>query len=244
MLNLKLLCTIYFFALCLLSGHGQTDTATTVIKKGITTEFSVELNSAYVWRGIYNNTKPNIQPSFDVKYKNFTLGLFGSSNLDNTYREFDYSISYEQYGFTLALSDYFYDFSKSFSDYSENSPHLIDLTLEYESGEKHVFGALASCLLYGDDKYRFYAASDKNTQNYSTYLQTSYTLCKTDQSYTFLIGGTTHNGMYSSDINISNIGFEFKKELQLTSKYNCIPKFGIWINPSSNNLLFCCGVQF
>lgn len=244
MLNLKLFCSISILTLCLLSGYGQSDSTAEKKKDRITTEFSVELTSAYIWRGTHNDAKPNIQPSFDAKYKNFTLGFFGSNNLDNTYREFDYSLSYELSGFTLAISDYFCDFSEKFGDYSENSPHLIDLTLEYETGEKHVFGALASCLVWGEDKNWHYNESRGNLQNYSTYIQTSYTLNNTNQSYTFLIGGTTHNGLYSSDLNITNIGFEYEKELQLTSKYNCTPKFGIWINPSSNILLFNCGVQF
>ncbi len=223
---------------------GQNDTTTSKKKNVLKTEFSTEFNSAYVWRGMYNNQKPNIQPSFSVEYRDFAFGVFGSNNLDNTYREFDYFFSYSFSNFVVTLNDYFCDFSRNYGDYGQNSPHLIDLTLEYETGEVHQFAALASCLVYGDDKWLNYNVSLKKTQNYSTYIQTSYTYNCKEKSYTFLVGGTTHNGLYSNNLNITNIGFEFEKKNSLTSTVDYSPKFGLWVNPYNNQLLFSCGVKF
>lgn len=240
---------VNFFFMFVMSLHGfscmaQSDSSQTKSEKKIKTEFSTEMNSAYVWRGMYNDPKPNIQPSFSIAYKDFSIGVFGSNNLDNTYREFDSYISYSLAGFVVTLNDYFCDFSKSYSDYGDKSPHLIDLTLEYEIGDVHQFSALASSIVYGDDKQLKYNISSKNIQNYSTYLQTSYTFNVDHKSFSFLIGGTTHNGMYANKLNITNIGFEFAKESNLSSLFNYTPKFGLWINPYNNLLLFNCGIEF
>jgi len=213
-------------------------------KSQFSSDFSIELNSSYFWRSAYLDPKPNIQPLFTLNYCQWSAEFFGSSNFDNSYREFDYALMYHWKGFTIQLSDYLSDFSSSFSDYTIDSPHLVDAILKFQTGEKYVLSALVSCMVWGNDKYQLYNYMPSKRQNYSTYIQTSYAINNNDDSYTFILGATTHKGMYANNLNVVNIGFEYQKLVQLFPKYAFSPKFGIWYNPASSNLYFNCGIAF
>lgn len=213
-------------------------------KSKFSTDFSIELNSSYFWRSAYLDPKPNIQPLFTLNYGQWSAEFFGSNNFDNSYREFDYALMYHWKGFTIQLSDYFSDFSSSFSDYSINSPHLVDAILKFETGEKNVFSGLVSCMIWGNDKSQLYNFTLSKSQNYSTYIQSSYAINTNDDSYTFILGATTHKGMYANNLNVVNIGFEYQKLVQLFPKYAFSPKFGVWYNPSISQLYFNCGIAF
>lgn len=225
---------------------GQSDSTSTQKNKkyNFETNLGAELNSSYFWRGSYNDPKPNIQPTLDLSINDFTFTLFGSNNFDNSYQEFDYTIAYKIKNITISLSDYYFDFTKNYFDYSINSSHLVDATVEFEKGEKHVFGALLSCLIWGNDKQKDYKLTNKNNQNYSTYVQTSYTINFDNKAYSFILGASTHRGMYADKCSITNIGFEFEHNIQITKTYACTPIFGLWVNPTTEQIFFNYGVRF
>jgi hypothetical protein len=239
--------TILLLLFAILLSHKsftQSDSTQTDKKQKISTDFSLEINSSYFWRGAYNDRKPNIQPKFDIDFKNFELEFWGSSNFDNTYREFDYTLSYQLKSFKFAISDYYSSFSKSYSDYSINSPHLLDATILYSTGENNIFSLLISCMVWGDDTTKYYNSSIKNTQNYSNYIEASYEINTDKQKYAFCVGATLNNGMYANNLNVVNLGFTTEKPIEVSPKFSINPFFGLWCNPYNSNLLFNCGIRF
>lgn len=226
-------------------GFAQSDTLShSNADSSFSSDFSIEMKSSYYWRGTYNDSKPCIQPTYEVSYRNFGLELFGSSNVDNTYQEFDWSLSYQLSAFKFSVADYYYDFSKTYFDYSINNPHLIDASIQYETGDENTFSILVSSIIWGDDKYKDYNISARNSQNYSSYIETSYTVNLEKSSYLFLIGATPHKGMYANKIDVVNLGIEYEKSVAVTKDYSISPLFGVWVNPSSSMLFFSCGIRF
>ena len=243
-MKIKTFLLLLFTIFSTYNSFSQTDSTQIDNKHKVSTDYSLEINSAYFWRGVYNDPKPNIQPKFDVDYKNFELEFWGSTNFDNTFREFDYTLSYQLKSFKFSISDYYYNFSKLYSDYSINSPHLLDATVLYSTGDKNIFSVLISCMVWGDDKYKYYNTSNRNTQNYSNYIEASYEINNEKQKYTFCVGATLNNGMYANNLNVVNLGFTTEKTIEVSPKFSINPFFGLWCNPYTSILLFNCGIRF
>jgi hypothetical protein len=241
--SLKICCILICFVSSFETIAQNDTTQNKTNTKKVSVELSADLVSSYYWRGAYNDANPNIQPSLLIGFRQFELEIWGSNNLDNSYREFDWTLSYKIKSFKFSLSDYYYDFSKRYFYYSIDSPHLLDASLKYEIGEKNTFSLLASCMVWGDDKFKFYNQSDREIQNYSTYLEASYAINCDENAYTFLLGATTHKGMYSDSYNVVNIGFKYEKSVNITPKHEVVPFFGLWVNPATAQLFFNCGLS-
>ena len=60
----------------------------TVKSQEITIDAGADIVSTYVWRGLYVGPA-SIQPGISLSSGGFTLGVWGSSSFDSSWREFD-----------------------------------------------------------------------------------------------------------------------------------------------------------
>lgn len=60
----------------------------TVKSQGLTVKAEADFVSAYIWRGLYVGPA-SIQPGISLSANGLTLGVWGSSSFNSSWREFD-----------------------------------------------------------------------------------------------------------------------------------------------------------
>lgn len=72
-------------------------------------DIGADLVSGYIWRG-QDLGNVSIQPSASVSYKGFSLSGWGSVGLDKEdTKEFDLTLGYSTGGFSVSVTDYWFD---------------------------------------------------------------------------------------------------------------------------------------
>ena len=82
-----------------------------------TITFGSDFVSSYVWRAVTFDRTPNIQPWATYSKGGFSLGYWGSYNLQGSYYETDFWASYTIGSVTLVAYDYHADFTKKYFDF-------------------------------------------------------------------------------------------------------------------------------
>ena len=68
-----------------------------------------DLVSGYIWRG-QDLGEVSIQPSLGIAYKGFSLGAWGSVGFESTdTKEFDLTLGYSTGGFSVSVTDYWFN---------------------------------------------------------------------------------------------------------------------------------------
>ena len=80
---------------------------------------SADIVSAFVWRGATVSPTPNIQPTINYTTENFEIGFWGSTDLLGNYKEIDIYASYSIKGFSVTLTDYFWNPKKKYFDFEK-----------------------------------------------------------------------------------------------------------------------------
>lgn len=212
-------------------------------------EFSAgaDLVSSYVWRGFgQGSTSPAIQPTVKFAYGSLSIGAWGSTNFAGTAKEADFFVGYAiSDKFSVTLTDYNWDFSKSYFEYDNDSTkHVYEISLAY-AGDK--FSAAVNTMFYGNDK-AIDGAELKNA--YTTYIELGYAL--TDNT-TLAVGGLYTNkdaaginayAVAQDGFNICNISLKSTKEIKVTDSFS-IPVFGsVILNPMTEDVNFVIGASF
>lgn len=135
-----------------------------------------DLVSDYVFRGLDQASGFSVQPSFGLSIGGFSVGAWGSTSLDMSSKELDFTIGYELGNFSLSFTDYWWD-GKNAANYFrvgslEPTAHYGEVALGYTISEKFPLALSASMYVYGADK-RFNDDGEE-VQAYSTYLHASY----------------------------------------------------------------------
>jgi hypothetical protein len=164
-------------------------------------DFTVNLQTNHLWRGLVITDKPVVMVLTSVKLNksgSFTAGVWGgmavSNEVDATYyREIDYFVQYAANGFSIGLWDIFN--TRGFAnrglwdafetreiaipniwDYDkETTGHLLDLRTSYNFGESFPLTLEADVLLYGSGESQLNNNGDLENR-YSTYVQVAYPL--------------------------------------------------------------------
>ncbi len=216
-------------------------------------EFSVgaDLVSSYVWRGFdQGSTGPSIQPTVEFTYGGLSIGAWGSSNFTGTSKECDFYVGYAiTDAFSVTLTDYNWNWSKSYFDYEMDldngivTDHVYELGLAY-SGDK--FSAAANIMLYGNDV----SIDEKGESNqaYSTYIELGYAL--TDNTSLALGGlvtsdpGTAYAVSQEAGLNICNISLTTGKDIKVTDSFSLPVSGSVIVNPMTENVSFVAAVSF
>lgn len=201
-------------------------------------DVGADLVSSYVWRGIqqdgtYSAGSPNIQPYASFSYGNFTVGAWGSGSFTGTVREFDLYASYSFLdNLSLTVTDYNWNFSKSYFDYSKSTDHVYEASVAYGGIEALPLSATVSTMFYGADK-----------EEYSTYLELAYPL----SSAVSLSAGASlfESSLYgTSGFGVTNVALRVEKSIAFSEQFQ-LPMFGIvGFNPAAENAYLVVGVSF
>ena len=214
-------------------------------------DFTADLKSNHLWRGLIITDKPMLALKTYIKIDKpgyFTAGFWGGMSFSNEsdgtyYKEINYYVQYARQGLSLALWDLFntrgaetpdiWDYDK------KTTGHLLDLRTSYDFGKHFPLVLEIDVLLYGS-KDSQYDADGKFEQRGSTYLQVSYPLIGAAKvnlnAYAgcgFSCNGDTHlYGDGRQNFDLVNVGLTASKTLKFADSDFPVSATTMW-NPST-----------
>jgi len=228
-MKFKVLIAILFFSNFVFSQQSDSN-------KVLNFSGTADFVSRYVWRGTDFGNSVAIQPDVELSVKNFTIGAWGSSSINNlSFLETDLFTSYKIWKLKFSCWDYFFmntdSVKNNYFEYSANkTKHDLSFETEFLLSEEIPLKFLAAYNFYGADSL------------HSTYLEISY---KSNNSPVVLFAGfTTGNGWYGNQSGFVNLGIVVTKECKISDNYS-IPFFcKLVINPQKQNLHIVAGITF
>jgi len=205
---------------------------------------SADIVNAFVWRGATVSLTPNIQPTINYTTGNFEIGFWGSTDLLGNYKEIDIFASYSIKGFSVTLTDYFWNPTKKYFDFENKSTgHLFELGMTYEF-EKIPLQIYAATMLYGDDKRLAYhpAETDSVKCNYSTYIELNYTFSIRENDLSVFLAATPTTGLYGNGFSLIYAGFTANRNIKITDDF-LLPIFATFAaNPQTEVFFVVFGI--
>ncbi|SDX06756.1 hypothetical protein SAMN05444411_10311 [Lutibacter oricola] len=212
-------------------------------------DFSVDLKSNHLWRGLVITDKPMVAVFTSVKLNeegSFTTGFWGGMSLSNesdgtSYKEINYYVQYAKNGFSIGLWDLFNTrgvASPDVWDYDkETSGHLLDLRTSYRFGESFPLRVEADVLLFGSGDGQY--DNLEFEKRYSTYVELSYPLVRDAKvnlngfvGAGFSLNGDTHlYGDGQENFDLVNVGLTASKKVKLGNYTLPVSATTLW-NPS------------
>jgi len=202
-----------------------------------------DIVSSYVWRGVPQDRSvagnptlgsPNIQPYVSFTTRKLTLGSWASGSFLGNVKEVDLNATY---AFTSALAltvtDYNWNFSKSYFDYSSTTDHIYEATLAYTGA---AFSAQINTMFAGADKL----ANGNNA--FSTYAELGYQINPIAKVFLGAALTESPSVYFTKGFGVTNVGLKISKSIAITDKFS-LPVYGIvGANPYSGNAFFVAGV--
>jgi len=157
---------------------------------------SVELYSAYVWRGD-KVCGTQFSPCVNFRYGAWTLQNFAFLAIDGSYKELDWDLSYKYKDFSLHFADYYYHGSgypqpEDYFDFDKaSSTHVLEGILCYDP-ENLPFAARWFTFFTGS----YYPWNGKNA--YSSYLELeAFHKFDNGGKLSFFMGSSVFKGAYT-----------------------------------------------
>jgi len=205
---------------------------------------SADIVSVFVWRGVTVSPTPNIQPTINYTTGNFEIGFWGSTDLLGNYKEIDMYASYSIKGFSITLTDYFWNSTKRYFNLNNKSTgHLFELGMAYEF-DKIPLQLYAATMLYGDDKMFAYnpAETDSIKCNYSTYIELNYTFSINKNDLNIFTAITPATGLYGNGFALIYTGFTAIRNIKITDSFS-LPIFATFaMNPQTEDFFVVFGI--
>ena len=216
-------------------------------KEKLEVNVGADIVSGYVWRGVYQaGSGVSVQPSLGIEYKGLSVGAWGSTSLNEGFKELDFSIGYEIKGFSIGVTDYWWaGQGASFYNYYFDS-HLIEGAVGYHFGEKVPLSV---------EWHTFFAGNlDKDAagkRQYSSYVQIGYDFKIKNVEFTAAIGAAPWNSPAwltpagdKKGFQISNISLTAAKKIRITDHYS-LPIFVQAVaSPATNDANLIFGISF
>jgi hypothetical protein len=214
----------------------------TKVENKFSVDFSADLVSRYVWRGMPLSASPALQPTFSATYGNFTLGSWASYTFaQEGIQEVDLFLSYESKFVSLTINDYFNpDETMSTGNYFNYNDtitgHTFEGVLGLSGSENFPIEFEAGVFFYGNDK------NDKRANYYSTYFGLSYTAEINKVEIKPFIGVTPFKGYYASKLEVVNIGISANKNLSISEKFELPISASFIVNPNKEMVFLVFGI--
>lgn len=192
-----------------------------------------DIVSSYIWRGQYLGPAA-VQPGISLSAGNFSIGAWGSTTFESSWREFDLYIGYSIGNISLLITDYF--FPRSLPDgedrgYFKYADHVFEGTLGYSLGESLPLSLVWNTNFAGDD-------------DYSSYFEAKYSVPVGGVNIDFILGGTPWKGIYSDGFALVNASIKASKEITITDSFS-LPVFTQAIlNPDTKDVHLVFGMSF
>lgn len=219
---------------------------TATAQQKVTVSGGADLVSAYIWRGTYN-AGASIQPSLAMKIGGFSLGAWGSTDFGgNGKKEVDLSASYSLKGFTLKITDYWWEGEGAYNyfHYSKGSTaHRFEGTFSYELPiEKFPLTLSWNTIFAGAD------CGDDGKRNYSTYIELIYPFSVGSIDLKAKVGAAPwfSPAFLPSDnkgFSVCNVAVAAQKSIRCSEKFS-LPLFSELIfNPATEDIHLVFGVS-
>ncbi|MDR2816798.1 MAG: hypothetical protein LBB62_08890 [Proteiniphilum sp.] len=199
----------------------------------VTVSAGADVVSSYIWRGLYCGPA-SVQPGISLSSGNFSVGAWGSTSFESSWREFDLYAGYSIGNFSVLVTDYF--FPRNLPEGEDNgyfkySDHVFEGTLGYSFGESFPLSLAWNTNFAGDD-------------DYSSYFEASYSIPVGEVNVDLILGGTPWKGAYSDGFALINASVKASKEIAITDSFS-LPVFTqAIVNPDSKDVFLVFGVSF
>lgn len=208
-------------------------TANGVKGQEVAVSAGADIVSSYIWRGQYCGPAA-VQPGISLSAGNFSIGAWGSTSFESSWREFDLYAGYSIGNFSVLVTDYF--FPRNLPDgegsgYFDYSEHVFEATLGYSFGESFPLSLAWNTNFAGDD-------------DYSSYFEASYSLPVGSVNVDLILGATPWEGAYSDGFALINASIKASKEITITDSFS-LPVFTQAIlNPNTKDVFLVFGMSF
>lgn len=212
-------------------------------------DFSVDLKSNHLWRGLVITDKPMVAVFTSIKLNksgSFTTGFWGGMSFSNesdgtSYKEINYYVQYAKNGFSIGLWDLFntrgVDSPDVWNYDKETTGHILDLRTSYNFGESFPLTLEADFLLHGSADSQI--TDGEFEKRYSTYMQVAYPLISEAKvnlngfvGAGFSLNGDTHlYGDGQENFDLVNVGLTASKVVKLGNYSMPVSATTLW-NPS------------
>lgn len=208
-------------------------TVGTVKAQEVNLSAGADIVSSYVWRGLYVGPA-SVQPSISLSAGNFSVGVWGSSSFEGTWREFDLYAGYSIGNFSVLVTDYFFPRNlpdgegSSYFDYSE---HLFEAMVGYSFGESLPLSLAWNTNFAGDD-------------DYSSYFEAGYAIQAGDITLDLILGATPWAGLYADGFALVNASIKASKEIVFTDSFSLPVYTQAILNPDTKDVFLVFGASF
>lgn len=197
-----------------------------------------DIVSSYIWRG-QNCGGVSIQPSIGLSMSGFSLSAWGSVGFESQdTKEFDLTLGYETGGFSIAVTDYWFDYHGADTPYfkyaAHTTSHMFEGTIAYD------FGPVAlswNTFFAGND----YKTNDKRA--YSTYIEAGVPFKLGGINFAAEVAVSPWEGCYADDFNVVNIGLGASREIRITDSFSIPLSAKIIANPHQDKAYFVLAVS-
>ena len=201
----------------------------------------VDLVSGYIWRG-QDLGNVSIQPSVGISWKGLSLSAWGSVGLeDEDTKEFDLTLGYSTGGFSISLTDYWFDGGQGYFHYdAHDTQHVFEIQVGYD------FGAVAFnwyTNIAGND-----GVNGDGDRAYSSYVTLSAPFKLGGLDWTAEVGATPWETSFYNDgasgFEVCDVSVGASKDIAINDKFS-LPLFAkaTW-NPATEGAYFVVGFSF
>jgi hypothetical protein len=204
-------------------------------QENVEVSIGADVVSGYIWRGT-DCGGASIQPSISVAKSGFSLTAWGSVGIDsNDTKEFDLTLGYGVGGFSVAVTDYWFNSAPRYFNYQAHGAHVFEATLGYDFGPV----ALSWNTNFAGNDYK-----RNGKRAYSTYVEAVVPFKLGGLDFAAEAGATPGKGAYADGLKIINIGLGVSKEIKITDSFT-LPAFAkVTTNPHADRTYFVFGVTF
>ncbi len=221
----------------------STASVTAIAQDQIEASVGADLVSSYIWRG-QKLGNAAVQPSLSLGWKGLSLGAWGSVGIvdsDDT-SEFDLTLSYTIGGFTVGITDYWFQDAGNTAKYFKYDAH--ETAHVWEANVGYDFGFLSA------NWYTNIGGADGVTKSgkraYSSYVEIAAPFTLGGLEWEAAVGAVPYATSFYSDAGgfaVTNVAVKATKEIKITDSFS-LPLFGqaVW-NPSDERAYFVVGVS-
>lgn len=186
---LTLVIAITMFVICGTTVSGQT---VPMEEKKVPIGMSVGLKSNHLWRGMEVSSGAALTGDLFISTwdESFKFGFWGGYAFNGNWKEFDYYLSYNIAGFSIAVWDIYnfspgatYDNENIFNYKARGTGHFVDVSLGYRFPDAFPLGINIATVVFGRDrgpKLINGVMEPNEHQRYSTYITLDYPILRSN----------------------------------------------------------------
>lgn len=220
------------------SGEPPTD----VKSKFVSYQFS--LTTQHVWRGLTSGKTPCIESTLEFNFTpHFKFGLWGTTTLDDSYREIDMYFTYHKPRFSLTIYDYYspadsrFRWNEFFDYKTHSTQHFIDIIAVYRL-RNIPLQITAATIFHGNDYY------EDGKQAYSSYFELDYAFPFEFITPHVFLGVNPTGNFYHDKFSVINLGVMATKPLKITDTYSIPIQAKLSGNPAAKAIYFNVSMAF